>query len=202
MIEGVPSSMFRASSRNRGADVKIESLLVRRIAPLASGLVLAILAGRGASQALGARVQAQSRGPLTPGTLAITNVSVIPMTRDTILRAVTVIVRDGRVARIQPASASLPSGARTFNGQGKFLIPGLSDMHAHLFADGAAVHDSAGGAELGVMLANGVTTVRIMIGTPQHLPLRRDVAAGRVLGPKLWVASPHINNRDEENSYL
>ena len=52
------------------------------------------------------------------------------------------------------------------------------------------------------MLANGVTTARLMIGTPQHLPLRDSVRAGRVPGPKLWVASPHINNRDAENAYL
>lgn len=52
------------------------------------------------------------------------------------------------------------------------------------------------------MLANGVTTARLMIGTPQHIPLRTDIRAGRVLGPKRWVASPHVNNRDEENAYL
>jgi hypothetical protein len=182
--------------------VKHQSLLVRRIAPLASGLLLVVLASRDARRAIAARAQSESRGPVTAGTLAITNVSVIPMTRDTVLRGVTVIVRDGRIARIQPRTAAVPQGARTLQGDGKFLIPGLADMHVHLFADGAGVHDSAGPAELGVMLANGVTTARLMIGTPQHLPLRSDITAGRVLGPKLWVASPHVNNRDPENSYL
>jgi hypothetical protein len=52
------------------------------------------------------------------------------------------------------------------------------------------------------MVAAGVTTARLMIGTPQHLTLRTEVAAGRVAGPQLWVASPHINNRDADNAYL
>jgi hypothetical protein len=165
-------------------------------------ILLGALGGYSVRHAVAQRAQAETRGPTTPGTLAIRNVSVIPMTRDTVIRGATVIVRDGRIERILPARAEVPRGARTLDGQGKYLIPGLSDMHVHLFADGAAVHDSAGAAELGVMLANGVTTARLMIGTPQHLPLRDDVRAGRVLGPKLWVASPHINNRDEENAYV
>ena len=75
-----------------------ESLPLRRAVPLACGVLLVLFSSRGADRAIAARAQAESRGPLTPGTLAITNVSVIPMTRDTILRAVTVIVR-GREAR-------------------------------------------------------------------------------------------------------
>ena len=159
-------------------------------------------AALGSQRPAAQRAQAESRGPTTSGTLAIRNVAVIPMTRDTIIRGATVIVRDGRIERIQTVRADIPRGARTLDAAGKFLIPGLSDMHVHLFADGPAVHDSAGAAELGVMLANGVTTARLMIGTPQHIPLRDGIRAGRVLGPKLWVASPHINNRDQENAYL
>ena len=182
--------------------MKHESLWLRRMLVLAGAFLLAFLAVRGIPRATAAPAQARTRGPLTPGALAITNVSVIPMTRDTVLRGVTVIVQDGRIARVQPAGSAAPRGARTLDGRGKFLIPGLADLHVHLFADGPSVADSAGAAELGVMLANGVTTARIMIGTPAHLPLGSDITAGRVLGPKLWVASPHVNNRDPENAYL
>ncbi len=156
------------------------------------------------SQAAQPAVSAEtgSRGALTPETVAITNVSVIPMTRDTVLRQVTVLVRDGRIADIQPAGRALPAGATELDGAGRYLIPGLADMHTHLFADQAAVHDSAAPAELGVMLANGVTVARIMIGTPQHLVLRRAIASGDVVGPQLWVASPHITTRDDENDIL
>ena len=141
------------------------------------------------------------RGALQAGTLAITNVTVLPLTSDTALPNRTVLVRDGLIAGIAPSS-SVPDDARVIDGSGKFLIPGLADMHTHLFSDAAAIHDSAGAAELGVMLANGVTAVRLMIGTPEHLRLREAVRDGRVAGPQLWVASPHINDRDRDNAYL
>ena len=141
-----------------------------------------------------------SRGALARGTLAITNVSIIPMTRDTIIRGATLVLRDGRIASIRRGS-DVPRGAQVIDGAGKYVIPGLADMHTHLFSDPAAVADSIAPAELGVMLANGVTTARLMIGTPHHLQLRRDIAAGTVLGPQLWVASPHVSGTPDENVY-
>ena len=143
-----------------------------------------------------------SRGALARGTLlAITNVSVVPMTSDTVLAGQTVVIRDGRIAAVGPAArVRVPAGARRIDGGGKFLIPGLADMHAHLYSDGDEVPDSAAPAELGVMVANGVTAARLMIGTPEQLALRRDVAAGRVLGPQLWLASPQLTGRPGENA--
>ena len=144
-----------------------------------------------------------ARGALAAGLLVVRHVSVIPMTTDTILRDATVIVRDGRITAIGPTSTTaVPRGAQLIEGTGKFLIPGLADMHVHLLSDGDEVHDSAGPAELGVMLANGVTAARLMIGTPEQLALRRDVAAGRVVGPQLWVASPQLTGRASENAIV
>jgi imidazolonepropionase-like amidohydrolase len=54
--------------------------------------------------------------------------------------------------------------------------------------------------EFGVMLANGVTAIRLMIGRPGHLAMRRDIEAGRLLGPQLWVASPQFTGRKDINS--
>ncbi len=145
----------------------------------------------------------RTRGALARGTLAITDVAVVPMTADTVLRGATVLVRDGRIVAVGPARrVRVPADARRIDGRGKFLIPGLADMHTHLYADDGVVPDSVAPDELGVMLANGVTTARIMIGTPQHLTLRRDVAAGRVLGPQLWVAGPQLTGRRSENAHV
>ena len=134
------------------------------------------------------------RGALAPGVLAIANVNAIPMTRDTVIRDGTVLVRDGRIVAVG-RNVTIPTGARRIDGRGKYLIPGLADMHTHLYSDDDAVPDTAAAAELGVMVANGVTTARLMIGTPQHLVLRRAVAAGDIVGPQLWVASPHLVGR-------
>ncbi|MDF1503751.1 amidohydrolase family protein [Roseisolibacter sp. H3M3-2] len=132
--------------------------------------------------------------------LAVTGVHVVPMTADTVLRDHTVLVRDGRVTAVGPSAAvRVPAGTRVVDGRGKWLVPGLADMHTHLFSDDATP-DSLAADELGVMVANGVTTARLMIGTPEHLALRRDVAAGRVLGPRLRVASPQLTGREAANA--
>jgi imidazolonepropionase-like amidohydrolase len=142
-----------------------------------------------------------SRGALTSGAFAITNVSVVPMTGTTVIRDATVVVRDGRIDWLGPAaSVALPADIRRVDGRGRFLIPGLADMHTHLFADEEETPDAAAPDELGVMLANGVTAIRLMIGTPQHLQLRRAIESGRVIGPQLWVASPQVTGRKDVNS--
>ncbi|HEX2202627.1 MAG TPA: amidohydrolase family protein, partial [Longimicrobium sp.] len=143
-----------------------------------------------------------SRGALAPGTFAVTHVTVVPMTgAGTVLRDATVLVRDGRIAAVGPAArVRVPAGARRIDGRGKFLVPGLADMHTHLFSDDSAMaHDSVAPYELGVMLANGVTATRLMIGTPEQLALRTAVAEGRVVGPQLWVASPQLAGRPYDN---
>ena len=143
-----------------------------------------------------------SRGALTPGLIAVTDVAVIPMTSETVLRGQTVVVRDGRIATIgASATVAIPAGARRIDGTGKYLIPGLVDMHTHLYSDDVTP-DSAGPAEIGVILANGITAARLMIGTPEHLVLRRDVIDGRIVGPQLWVASPQFAGRTYENGVV
>lgn len=151
-----------------------------------------------------AAVHAQgSRGHLTAGTLAVTGVAVVPMTSETVIQNATVVVRDGRIEAIGPsARVKVPAGARRIDGRGKYLIPGLADMHTHLYSDDPARPDSLGPYELGVMLANGVTAARFMIGTPEHLRLRREVEAGRVLGPQLWVASPQFAGKQYDNGVV
>ena len=141
-----------------------------------------------------------SRTALTKGSIAITNVAVVPMTSDTVIRDATVLIRNGRITSVGPAaSTKIPVGARRIDGRGRYVIPGLADMHAHLFSDDEAP-DSAGPAELGVYLANGVTTARLMIGTPEHLILRRDIEAGTIAGPQLWIASPQFMGRPGEHA--
>src|SRR5688572_31154119 len=138
-------------------------------------------------------VSSSSRTALTPGVVAITGATVVTMTRDSVLRDATVLVRDGRIAAVGPsARVAVPRGARRIDGRGKFVIPGLADMHAHLYAD-EWVADSIAGPELAVMLAHGTTTARLMIGTATHRGLRRGIERGETLGPQLWIASPQVS---------
>jgi imidazolonepropionase-like amidohydrolase len=145
--------------------------------------------------------QRAQRGALSNGVVAISGVNVISMASDSVLRAATVVVRNGRIAAAGP-NVAVPADARRIDGRGKYLIPGLADLHTHLYSDDEAIADSAGAAELGVMLATGVTTARLMIGTPTHLTLRTAVKEGRVAGPQLWVASPHLVGRQMPNGLV
>ena len=134
--------------------------------------------------------------------VVISGVTVIPMTSTRSIANATVLVQDGRIAAIHTGNTpALPAGAIRVDGRGKFLIPGLTDMHAHLYAD-EWVPDSLAPYELGVYLAHGVTTARLMIGTPVHLRLRRDIRAGRLLGPTLFVASPHVTGDGGKNALM
>jgi imidazolonepropionase-like amidohydrolase len=164
--------------------------------PLRIVFALILVGGAMAARQVAAQ---PSRGALAGGAWAITHVSVVPMTSETLLKDATVVVRDGRITALGPsASVSVPSGARVVDGREKFLIPGLADMHTHLHSDEYAPK-SVAPDELGVMLANGVTAIRLMIGTPEHLALRREIEAGRLLGPQLWVASPQLTGRKDVN---
>ncbi len=144
-----------------------------------------------------------TRAALHAGALVVTNVSMVPMTSERVIADAALVVRNGRIEWIGPrGELKVPASAQVMDGRGGYLLPGLADMHTHLFSDGDEVADSAGPSELAVMLANGVTVARLMIGTPEQLVLRRDVTAGRVAGPQLWVASPQFTGRPSENALV
>jgi imidazolonepropionase-like amidohydrolase len=156
-------------------------------------VVLLAVNGRAGAQA--------SRGALANESFAITGVTVIPMTSDTVFRNATVLVERGRITDIRSGGGRLPGGIRTVDGTGRYLIPGLADMHAHLYSDGE-VADSLAPYEMGVFLANGVTAARMMIGTPEHFPLKRAIEAGRVIGPQLWIASPELSGQPADHAHV
>jgi imidazolonepropionase-like amidohydrolase len=117
------------------------------------------------------------------------DVNVIPMDRDRVLARQTVVVRDGRIAEIGPAAnVKAPEGAVRVAGAGKYLMPGLAEMHGHL-PNPNSPRELVENV-LFLYVANGVTTVRGMQGNPQALEHRAAVASGQLLGPRLYVAGP------------
>jgi len=148
-------------------------------------------------------IAAQSSDRSSPANVvAFVNVNVIPMDRERVLRNQTVIVREGRITTVTDAKRTkVPAGAHTVDGTGKFLIPGLTDMHVHLFSDDD-FPDTLAEDELKVMIAYGVTTIRLMIGTPEQLVLREKSAKGEILAPTIFAASPHLTGRKQPNCYL
>jgi CubicO group peptidase (beta-lactamase class C family)/imidazolonepropionase-like amidohydrolase len=131
-------------------------------------------------------VDRQRMPPGSAGTVAFVNVTVIPMDQERLLEGQTVIIREGTIAQIGPGSSvDIPEDAIVVEGDGRFLTPGLSDMHAHL---------NEYENDLLLYLANGVTTIRELNGKAPHLAWRDEIAQGERPGPNLWVYSSLIGS--------
>jgi Amidohydrolase family len=123
---------------------------------------------------------------------AFVNVNVVPMDRDRVIENQTVIVRDGRILEIGPAAkVKLPDGAQRIDGAGKYLMPGLAEMHGHIPPPNAPKEYTE--AVLFLYAANGVTTVRGMLGAPNQLELRDRANRGELVSPTLYLAGPSFN---------
>jgi imidazolonepropionase-like amidohydrolase len=142
------------------------------------------------------------KNTVASGTVAFINVNVIPMDKERVQRDQTVVVRDGVITEIGDARRiRIPVGAQRIDGRGKFLIPGLSDMHVHLFTDDE-FPDVLAEDEFKIMLAHGVTTIRLMTGTPEQLVLRDKSARGEILAPTIYAASPQFIGKKSSNAYF
>jgi hypothetical protein len=127
-----------------------------------------------------------------PAPVAIVNVSLVPMDRDRVLAGQTVVVADGRITAVGPAkTVKVPAGAQRIDGAGKFLMPGLADMHAHFATTGNIERDAEENERLAaVFVSHGITTVRSMNGSPGILSLRRRIDAGELPGPQIFSTGP------------
>jgi imidazolonepropionase-like amidohydrolase len=120
--------------------------------------------------------------------IAIRNVTVIPMTGADALSAHTVIVQDGRIAAVGPAAAvTVPRMAKVVNGTGKYLIPGLFEMHAHTSKTRASA--------LGLYVVHGITTLRDMGSEhAEALRWRQEIRDGVRVGPRMLIAGPYLES--------
>jgi imidazolonepropionase-like amidohydrolase len=126
-------------------------------------------------------------------TLAITHVNVIDATGGPLQPDMTVIVTDGHIADLGKSGAvKAPADAKVVNAAGKYLIPGLWDMHVHtVFGDWIPRNEKV---VLPMFVANGVTGVRDMGGDLDVLiQWRADIAAGKLLGPRMVIAGPMLD---------
>jgi imidazolonepropionase-like amidohydrolase len=123
-------------------------------------------------------------------TIVFRNVSVLPMTSNKVLDKQNVVVRAGQIVSVSKAAP--PKGAKVIDGTGKFLIPGLAEMHGHvppMNAQGGMLEDT-----LFLYVAAGITTVRGMLGHPGQLELRDKAAKQEIVSPNLYLAGPSFND--------
>ena len=115
-------------------------------------------------------------------TTAFINVNVIPMTQERIDWNQTVVIADGIITRIGDVeSVPIPEDAEVVDGTDRYLIPGLADMHAHVPVSESQELSRV----LTLFAANGVTTIRGMLGHSSHLNLRQQLLEGEIFGPRL-----------------
>ena len=141
------------------------------------------------------------------GDFAFLNVNVLPMdgSGDRVLERQVVMIENGEVSLIGAVDEfSVAEDVTSIDGEDYFLIPGLTEMHGHLPDPRMSDQDIRN--LLFLYVANGVTTVRGMQGNPSQFALRNAIERGRLLGPKLYLASVSMNGNSvttpEEASQL
>jgi imidazolonepropionase-like amidohydrolase len=121
--------------------------------------------------------------------VAITHATVITATGAPPIADATVLIRDGIIQSVgQSGMISIPRNARVIDASGKFLLPGLIDMHAHTSKTRASA--------LGLYITNGVTTIRD-VGSEhaEVLEWRRQIRSGARIGPRMVIAGPYLESQ-------
>ncbi len=135
---------------------------------------------------LSAMLVAQANPSAQSQPLVFTHVTVIDMTGASAKSNMIVVIDGGRISALgKSGKVRIPKGAQVINAAGKFMIPGLWDMHIH----SGSYQD--GRKNLPVFVANGITGVRDMASPLEDvLRLRRETAAGDIIGPRMIIAGP------------
>jgi len=153
---------------------------MRAVAVVTAGLLLSALPGCAQPEA-------------APGTVAFVDVTVLPMDREGVLEGQTVVVVDGVITEMGPTDEVVVGrGATLLDGAGRYLMPGLAEMHAHV-PPGDDPPRQAVEDLLFLYVANGITTIRGMLGSAYQIPLAQEIERGEVLGPTFYVAAPSLN---------
>lgn len=123
--------------------------------------------------------------------IVFTSVNVIPMDKETVLPNRTVVIKNGRITVIgETGKVKYSKDALVINASGKYLMPGLAEMHAHV----PPIDNIEPMKDVALLFAvNGVTTMRGMLGHPRHLELRSKIQSGEILGPRFYTSGPSLN---------
>jgi imidazolonepropionase-like amidohydrolase len=125
--------------------------------------------------------------------IVIRNVQVIPMDKEQVLPNQVVVIKDGKVSLMGDARmVKYSKDALVIDGKGKYLLPGLAEMHAHI----PPVNDIAPMKEVALLFAlKGITTIRGMLGHPLHLQLREQLQQRTTIGPRFYTSGPSVNGQ-------
>ena len=114
--------------------------------------------------------------------------NVLDVVNGTFLPDRTITIIDDRISTVAPASETIPPDARVVNGDGKYFVPGLWNMHTHLSYGRKSV--------LLALVAHGVTYVRDLGSRLAEIDeWRGEIASGQIAGPVIVRAGPILNGQ-------
>lgn len=128
---------------------------------------------------------------VSPTAAVITNVNIIDVRNGTILENRNIIVDSGKIKSIRETLPNPGAYTLQIDGTGKYALPGLAEMHAHI--PSPETPRERIDATLFLYLSNGITTIRGMLGHPSHLVLREQAKSGEILSPRIFTSSPSLN---------
>jgi hypothetical protein len=128
----------------------------------------------------------------------ISDISILDVSTGEIIEHQSIEIDEGKIRRISGILEDTTGFQTVIDGTGKFLMPGLAEMHAHIPAPPISQEQLE--ETLFLYLSNGITTIRGMLGHPSHLELKKLVAQGEVLGPRIFTSSPSLNGNTVRTS--
>jgi hypothetical protein len=125
------------------------------------------------------------------GAIAFEHATVVPMDRERTLPNHTVVVQGGVITAVgRDGEVRIPAEAARIDVRGRYVMPGLADMHVHPYDTDQFIN----------YVAHGITTIGVLNGAPQVLRWRQQVASGQLLGPTIYTAGPTLDGAPPLNS--
>jgi imidazolonepropionase-like amidohydrolase len=128
-----------------------------------------------------------STASFAQNTFVISDVNVIPISTNTLIEHQDVYIKNGIIEKIEAHKTTVTPGYKLIKGDGKYMMPGLADMHVHL-PDGSEPLTKQQAYDY--YLQSGVTVLRSMRGENFHPAHRDSIAKGWITAPKLYISSP------------
>ena len=128
---------------------------------------------------------------VSPTATLISKPNIVDVRSGEIIKNRYVVIDSGKIQRISESIGNAEEYQNVIDGNEKYLMPGLAEMHAHIpppSTDSKRIEET-----LFLYLSNGITTIRGMLGDPLHLELREKAGKGEILSPRIFTSSPSLN---------
>jgi hypothetical protein len=135
---------------------------------------------------------------ISDSAILIANVTVIDVITGELLPDRHMVIDSGKIKKIAAAIENENNYQVVIDGQGKYALPGLAEMHAHIPSPPTSAERTE--ETLFLYLSNGITTIRGMLGHPSHLKLRKEAEQGKLLSPRIFTSSPSFNGNSVKST--